>query len=1137
MSEISIGGFKINLKNLIEGLAVDKQNKFLQKYDKDGNSVFSAQELADLQADLETASGDDKTLSENEILNFYAKKMGVTIEVAKEKFAKYGNIIQKGVESLSGKNEDYIVNTLNNLIEDNLEFASVDNKKFQETFKHINSDNVINILKKYNQNYGEDLATAIMKERSASSKNKVSNVQTLYNLLYSQIDKSKFDTSVIEKDFKEFLKNQQINKLNNIFNTMIAMVEGKYIDKTATREETSTNAIERNQDAQTLADNKAQSQGGVSKVLDGIGGLSKRDVDKIIKEHQNKLDQLKAVETMPESELMQRFGTKDRNKAYDFVFKTIFGVEYKPAAVANYDKINDFINSDSVRNAVAIESFYQSSFANELSPDKVDIIFTHKGLKAAEETYNNFYQKMCEYFGKEIVDNFLKLSNAENEMAHNKYRILHKMLKSELEIIHQNTVKTCGGIEYSELQEKHDRAFNAAYGYENDTYLVAQKWIGQQQTRLNVAQTATQVAGMALTLFSGGTLGVVGAAVSLADPVSFMEQATDIDGMTQEDWSNFIKDRAEMIGWMALGMGAGAVGAAASKMVKIKGLSQLAQKAGMSLDDLLAKANLPKDIQASLIKAQKLADLAGVSTEVAVDISLTAALQENGATGADWIMSLSGAILGTKLGNKLTGLKEPDAVLELQKYFPDVKKEDALSIIRDLNQKAKTWAQDNSGHGNRLYSGVDVVAAVKGVVNKASDFVNNLLGKLEDNKLINDNEKNILSTYARKKPEYAAPITEAIEEIATRIKAGETPTFNMKNDILDNLIQKYPDLDRNNLKNELEIVMEIKLKQEGWRGISGCMMRDYYSYDYVEEVTDNFRKNRGWESGNTVAENKPQLKVEEKPDAVPEVKSQQVQPNKPSYDELLAKYPEVNNKFYSTEAENQVFDFLEDYTNILGDREITFDNFKEYTTELYQEIYSRCDALSDTEKDVLFKIVKERYHKNVIAEEIRFKDIQARPELKGISVEGIKAGDKIVEELKVMMKNGETIDSADFIDLRLQDIMGDHYDFRKVGKIEEYIYSNPEVKNFLNDCTHRDIRNNKAYTKAYQKETIENAIEALDKLYGLHKQGVEITLDDINATKNHINYSNDQDLPKLLDDILMNHHTMGPIYKKLLEES
>lgn len=169
MTNLDIGKKNFNIDQLREGLKIDRNNKFLKQYDLDGNSIFSANELAALKKDLETAAGNDKKLQREEAVKLLAEKMNISLEEAQKLYGT-GEVISDGLTGLTAQQEaQEITETLNDLIEDNFTFASADKKKFQNVFNKINEDNILEVLEEYKKRSGgETLSAAIMAEKTAS---------------------------------------------------------------------------------------------------------------------------------------------------------------------------------------------------------------------------------------------------------------------------------------------------------------------------------------------------------------------------------------------------------------------------------------------------------------------------------------------------------------------------------------------------------------------------------------------------------------------------------------------------------------------------------------------------------------------------------------------------------------------------------------------------------------------------------------------------------------------------------------------------------------------------------------------------------------------------------------------------------
>ena len=1166
MVNFKLGNKNVDLNKLFEGLSLDKRNLFLKKYDTNGDSIFSKEELKQFQIDLIKAAGKDKILSNDEILNLYAKKMGVSMQVAKQKFAKYGNIVLKAVEYLNDTNNTKIVKDMGDVIDDNWQMGSLDTDKFNNAYNKINSDNVVDILKAYRKRFdGENLPTAMMRERSSKNGLKIQKVKELYQLLYNKIDKHKFSTTEIEKTFNEFLKqplvDKQIDKLDKIFDTMIAMVEGSNVKGYTSFEQATGNVKQRNAEAQKVANNKAETQGGISRVLDDIagffGGMTKEEVDNIIKTHEKEIAQLEKL--------------KNNEAAYRKEFQRIFGIEYKPSAIANYNKIQAKFTSAEVQNAHAYEILFNSTFENELEKNDIENIYIRNGISVVKNKFDNLYKKACNFLGKELVDNYLKAAGAEKQQITSQYTLLYNLLKEQAKLAKEYTINLCGGMEYSELEKSRNDAYHAAYGLKKDSYLAATDWVKTQNTRLATAQMTTQIAAMAGAMFTGGgSLALLSTAVLLTDPVSFTERATDVDGMTKDDWSNFMSERAETLGWMILGMGAGAVGQAASNMVKMKGLSHLMKQSGKSLDDLIKNPNLPNNIKAQIINTKKMADAIGISTEVAVDITTTALLQKDGATTGDWIMSISGAIIGTKFQNKLANMPEPDAIKQVQSLFPDLKinNNDALKIVRQVakqvqkaNKKAQKWANTPTKRSGNMYSSIVPVSpematkAAKAVTRVATKVVDTLLKNIEFKNYLNKTEEDLIDEYFAKQmnkhkdfnENYKFAVKDALNEIAHRIANGEYPSKEMKKQVLNDISKLYSDLDPEDLLDYFDVVTEETLRSKGWDGIGECMMNSEKwgkEAGYVEDTLEPFKEERGWNSKSespkevekTSETLTPKVETEDKKEVEtpsknpnndpPQIETSNDGAKNLEFDKLYDKYPEVGEtSFFDSESREKALQLMEEYPDFVEQNGITMENFHEMETIIYQKMSDL--GINDSDWDRVMKLIKERYHQDVISNDTRVKEINNKFK---IDEEAIKVGDKLIKDLKAKMQNGEKIDEY-YIRNFLEENHPNKYD-TEYERIENYIYSHEDVNNYINDCTHKDIYENPDY-KIYSQETKRTVLEVFDSMLDDIKNGKELTVDLIKEYQNHPKLSLVEFGQEFFIELIKKHNKTSQIYPQL----
>ncbi len=94
-------GQKIDFSTLRSGIQIDENNIFLKKYDTNNNSIFDTNELNVLRQDLETYSGEDRTLDEKESISLFAKVMNITYAKAQELFnKKQSNVVYDSINSL-----------------------------------------------------------------------------------------------------------------------------------------------------------------------------------------------------------------------------------------------------------------------------------------------------------------------------------------------------------------------------------------------------------------------------------------------------------------------------------------------------------------------------------------------------------------------------------------------------------------------------------------------------------------------------------------------------------------------------------------------------------------------------------------------------------------------------------------------------------------------------------------------------------------------------------------------------------------------------------------------------------------------------------------------------------------------------
>lgn len=802
MTKIQCGNFFIDFNQLKEGMQVDERNEFLKKYDTDGNSIFSIQEIEQIKQDIEAAAGDDKNLQENEALSFIANKLGISTEEAKSKFTKFGNFVASGLANLNHQREAKgIAQGMWDVIDDNFKMSSLDSEKFNENWNKVNKDNIIYVLEEFQKSSGnkknESLPISIIWEKTSSSKTQRELISNIYNLLKENIDTSKYDISQVETEFKDLMKDNNLflleneGRINALFDTMVQMAKGQTV-VSATNSDTTGIIAERNIEATLTSEVK---QGKVSEFLDDIcgkfGGVTKENVQEILAKYQEIEKELAALENNPVK--------------YAEKFEELFGVKYSPEAVENYKNVNAKYKEALLANQ--LDAAFDEMFELELRRDSLEGLFKRQGHAAVEHSYNATYEKLCRLFekegkgGKETIDLILQeesknITNWTPNGCLKKYEILHKLIKEISEGNKENLKHILGDKTLSMLKDERDGAFRAGYGMQNDALLEAEHWVESQQKRLGYTQMGVQILAMAGAMFTGGgTLALLSTATILADPIGLTEQMTDPDGMTAEDWENFMTGRAETLGWMALGMVSGGVGMAAGNFVKLKGLSSIMAKSGKTLSELVKNPNLPATFAKQIKNVENLASLLGKSTEVALDITTTALLQKEGATTGDWIASIAGAIAGGSSPQCKQLLAETDpskALATLKNLFPDfnISKDDCSKIlakIRELNQKANDWANTPTKSTSMVYS---TVIPPLPMLEKAAKFVTKIVSSGIENLFKADGAHTVTKLKTTNPIAYDA-VTDIFTKITTQLCAGKIPSREMLDEVIEKTAKKY----------------------------------------------------------------------------------------------------------------------------------------------------------------------------------------------------------------------------------------------------------------------------------------------------------------------------------------------------------
>ncbi len=452
---------------------------------------------------------------------------------------------------------------------------------------------------------------------------------------------------------------------------------------------------------------------------------------------------------------------------FEDAFKTLRGVKY------SQDKINtcqqksqiymqaDMINSCFNELINNLEEFSKAS-TNLNNPKEFNKnmlkSFSNLGIKDYDDI-NNILEKFNEKNGSEYK--LIELGTNDKEYYKQNFAIMHKnkdgrylpltpeqaqSLSEAMQTKLQDVKNIMLGLPPSATQEDCDNyvlqlkndyksAFKDAYGTKELTIL-SEEYINAQQKGVGYINMGVTVGAIALAVFTGGATATIATAVAMAQPMQILENATDSNGFTKQDWNEYEKMVAQQLPWMAVGMGMGKIGDMARSCVKLKGLQSVAQKTGQSLDDYIntvAKAgNLPDDVAKTLKSTRVLAETAGVSTEFALDVATTLAVYRD-MKSEDWLMALAGALAGSKMNAKLAQMGTPNAKAQfLMDTFKELKltPDEANKILKAMD-KIVDETPDNVNKPSREQLKEQIASGKK--INNESNSTPNFLTEIRSN--------------------------------------------------------------------------------------------------------------------------------------------------------------------------------------------------------------------------------------------------------------------------------------------------------------------------------------------------------------------------------------------------------------------
>ena len=297
--------------------------------------------------------------------------------------------------------------------------------------------------------------------------------------------------------------------------------------------------------------------------------------------------------------------------------------------------------------------------------------------------------------------------------------------------INSNQLEQLLSDEITRYQKDYETSFQTAYG-KKELKSLANAYVQKQQQSVANIELALNVGSMAMMIVPGGVAATSGwllkgatglrtvkalqtintvaktaqgvqQAVSLPlmaqmtlRPTELWEQLSSENGMSSSEWEAWGQGVLQNTVYMAAGMGASKLAEAGAAYYKTRALVSTLKEAGKTADEISAivKSNpvkFPDDVVKSLNRVDNLAKTLQISSEVALDLTSTIAVNKMMNNGdllpQDVIMSIGFALSGGVFQKQFMPLTTDAKVKFLQDAFRDVElsREDALNILKTMD--------------------------------------------------------------------------------------------------------------------------------------------------------------------------------------------------------------------------------------------------------------------------------------------------------------------------------------------------------------------------------------------------------------------------------------------------------------------
>ena len=442
--------------------------------------------------------------------------------------------------------------------------GGVNKQEFKDTLNKVNADNVAGLLNQYNEiSPGETLIEAIFDEVGASLETRKETVQKIIDALIERADKANVSDGRQQQAIdacKQELQSYwtlgigycQTSKLDGLINNLIGTIDAA---EALTHEEKATMSSDGidetlqlmttqvTENSAALEDQLAE-DGWCADLYEGLKWCVGSDnLDENVKAdletYKDYIDQLRLAE-------------EERGEAgFKAKFEEIFGVEYDPALIKGYNKLqSDFALAQSL--TMEKEGFYR---------EFESCINGQEDYTSMRNKYGQYLLQIAQSEGQEItadnaVDSVIATQLREQGVALNdatdsqKKDALQTVIKNTYNGIDSELNKYTQGRSSTQMQKQLQNAGSAVFGNKNDIAFSVNDYIASQQQGGAAVNMAVKAAGaIAIGIATGGTglaaLTAASAATSaLSAAVDLTDRVSSDVGLKEGEGVNILKNAA-----------------------------------------------------------------------------------------------------------------------------------------------------------------------------------------------------------------------------------------------------------------------------------------------------------------------------------------------------------------------------------------------------------------------------------------------------------------------------------------------------------------------------------------------------------------------------------------------------------------